>query len=100
MKKIFVIVISTLVLIGCTKETSPIRLNQVGFAPNQEKTATIVMDEPVSAFILNEIGDTVWIGVSEDTLQNPISGKTCQIVDFSALETPGAYTLCAIRFRR
>lgn len=94
MKKIFVIVISTLVLIGCTKAPSPIRLNQVGFAPNQEKTATIVLDEPVSVCILNADGDTVWTGVPAETKANPISGKTCQLVDFSALTTPGTYTLC------
>ena len=92
MKKIFVIVISTLVLTGCTRETSPIRLNQVGFATQQEKTATIVMDEPVSVFILNENSDTVWTGVPEVTLPNPISGKPCQIVDFSDLQEPGTYT--------
>ena len=82
------------VLTGCSRQpVSPIRLNQVGFAPNQEKTATIVIDEPVSAFILNENNDTVWKGVSAETMQNPISGKHCQIVDFSDLQEPGTYTL-------
>ena len=77
-------------------DNGPIRLNQVGYSPMQEMTATIVMDEPVKeVFILNEKGDTVWIGVPAVTLPNPISGKTCQIVDFSALDTPGTYTLYA-----
>ena len=94
MKKILVIVISTFVLIGCSKETSSIRLNQVGFAPNQEKTATIVTDEPISASILTAQGDTVSITVNLSPLTtNPISGKSCQIVEFSSLTTPGEYTL-------
>jgi len=59
----------------------------------QEMTATIVMDEPVSVYILNEKNDTVWTGVPAVTMPNPISGKICQIVDFSALEEPGTYTL-------
>ena len=40
-------------------DNGPIRLNQVGFAPDQEKTATVVLDEPVDMFILNANGDTV-----------------------------------------
>ena len=95
MRKIFVIVISTLVLIGCTKQPSLIRLNQVGYAPQQEKTATIVFDEPITVFILNEQGDTVWTGVPFEKKANPISGKSCQIVDFSSLTTPCEYTLYA-----
>ena len=79
---------------GCTKAPSPIRLNQVGFAPHQEKTATIVQDEPVSVYILDADGDTVWTGCPSSVTRNPISGKACRIVDFSALDTPGTYTLC------
>ena len=93
MKRIFVIVISTLVLIGCTKQPSPIRLNQLGFAPDQEKTATIVLDDSYTVFILNEAGDTVWSDEVSETMRNPISGKICRIVDFSDLQDPGEYTL-------
>ena len=79
-----------------SSDNGPIRLNQVGYAPEQEKTATIVMNEPVSVFILNENGDTVWTGNPSPITHNPLSQKPCQIVDFSALKTPGEYTLCAI----
>ena len=80
-------------------DNGPIRLNQVGFAPDQEKTATIVLtndQSPITnVFILNENGDTVPLAISPSPIAfNPVSGKPCQIVDFSSLTTPGTYTLC------
>ena len=85
--------------VACNRSNSdngPIRLNQVGYAPEQEKTATIVLDEPFTAFILDESGDTVLTANSQQLIakENPISGKTCRIVDFSSLTMPGEYTLC------
>ena len=78
-------------------DNGPIRLNQLGFAPDQEMTATIVLDDPQSpvtdCYILNAAGDTVWTGVPAVTMPNPISGKLCQIIDFSALDQVGDYTL-------
>ena len=73
------------VLTGCQKQpVSPIRLNQVGFSPKQEKTATVVTDEPILVHILNAKGDTVLTATSQElkAKENPISGKHCQIVDF------------------
>jgi len=84
---------------GCKHNASSnIRLNQLGFSPMQEMTATIILDEPAAetntnVFITNENNDTVWIGVPAVSLSNPISGKPCQIVDFSALDTVGTYTM-------
>ena len=89
------------VLSACTHfnpDNGPIRLNQVGFAPNQEKTATIVLDDKspyTNVFISNENGDTVWTGNPSPVTHNPVSGKPCQIVDFSELSEPGEYTLYA-----
>ena len=90
------------VLTGCSQQSvSPIRLNQVGYAPDQEKTATIVL--PVKSqitnhksqiFILDESLDTIWRGETSEIKYNPVSGKPCQIVDFSSLTQPGTYTLC------
>ena len=74
-----------------------IRMNQVGFAPLQEMTATIDVDSlnaaPCEVFILNAAGDTVWTGIASKTMANPVSGKPRQIVDFSALDSVGEYTL-------
>lgn len=84
-------------LAGCKHNaSSDIRLNQLGFAPEQEKTATIVLDEPVTICILSAAGDTILMP-NACTKANPISGKTGQIVDFSALTTPGTYTLSVSR---
>ena len=79
-----------------TKE-NPIRINQVGFAPHQEKTATIDVDAldatPSEVVILNAAGDTVWTGKASETMVNPVSGKFRQIVDFSELTAVGNYQI-------
>ena len=87
-------------LVSCNHfnpDNGPIRLNQVGFAPHQEKTATIVLSNlqsPISnCYILNIAGDTVWRGQASETILNPVSGKPCQMVDFSDLTACGDYTL-------
>jgi endoglucanase len=85
-------------LISCQRAVDPqIRLNQVGFAPNQEKTATIDVDSlnavPCEVLIVNEAGDSVWSGVASETMVNPVSGKFRQIVDFSDLTEVGEYSL-------
>ena len=84
---------------GCKHNASSnIRLNQLGFSPMQEMTATIVLDEPTAGTTTNVVitngnNDTVWVGVPAVSMCNPISGKPCQIVDFSALDTVGTYTM-------
>ena len=87
---------------GCKHSSSSleIRVNQVGFRPLQEKTATIDVctadAAACSVSILSESGDTVWTGVASTTMLNSVSGKPRQWVDFSALTTPGTYTLHAL----
>jgi len=91
------------VLVACNHfnpDNGPIRLNQVGFAPDQEKTATIVLDglmansqTPIAVYILNADQDTVWTGNPSSVTHNPVSGKPCQLVDFSELKECGEYTL-------
>ena len=87
-------------LVSCSHfnpDNGPIRLNQVGFAPHQDKTATIVLSNlqsPISnCYITNIAGDTVWRGQASETMLNPVSGKPCQMVDFSDLTACGDYTL-------
>ena len=91
----YLIIASACILLAACKQTttSPIRLNQVGYRPMQEKTATIMLDEPITACILNADGDTVWTAQTDVRLTNPVSGKACRMVDFSALNQPGTYTL-------
>ena len=99
----YILLISCLLLVACNRPDNagnPICMNQLGFAPHQEKTATIdvhSLDEPpCKAFILNTTGDTVWSGIASPTMPNPVSGKPRQIVDFSSLTTEGEYTLCVL----
>ena len=95
----FLLACACALLTGCkhTSSSPEIRLNQVGFRPLQEKTATIDVctadAAPCSVSILSASGDTVWTGTASTTMLNPISGKPRQLVDFSALTTPGTYTL-------
>ena len=77
MKGKIIVIISALAMMACSyknPDNGPIRLNQVGFSPLQEMTATIVSDQKVEVFILNENQDTVWKGVPAVTLPNPVSG--------------------------
>ena len=78
-------------------QESGIRLNQVGFAPDAEKTATIESTEgakPVPVTVVTrEKGKKVWKGVAQRTATSTISGKVRQVVDFSAVQQEGDYTL-------
>ena len=102
MYKIGLFFICACALMGCKhfSSSSEIRINQVGFSPQQEKTATIDVcatdAPPCSVYILSEAGDTVWTGIASTTMLNPVSGKPRQLVDFSALTTPGNYTIHAL----
>lgn len=100
MKKYYILLACACALFtGCrhTAHETQIRLNQVGFAPNQEKTATIDVDSlnasPCEVLILNAANDAVWQGTASETMVNPVSGKFCQIVDFSDLQEEGAYQI-------
>ena len=101
MKKSTVIITFACILFAGCKQTASnpeIRINQVGFRPLQEKTSTII--EGISGeyrgnvVIVSAEGDTVWQGVTSETMLNPVSGKPCCVVDFSDLTTEGEYTLC------
>ena len=73
-------------------QESGIRLNQVGFAPDAEKTATIESTEgakPVPVTVVTrEKGKKVWKGVAQRTATSTISGKVlCSISPFLRCNT-------------
>ena len=82
---------------GQKADKPQIRINQVGFRPDQEKTATIDVPspdaQPYYVAITNDDGDLLWHGVASETMLNPISGKPRQIIDFSYFDKPGNYLL-------
>ncbi len=94
--QILILAVCSFVACQRTKE-NPIRINQVGFAPQQEKTATIDVDSlnaaPCEVVIVNAEADTVWCGVASETMVNPVSGKFRQIVDFSDMQELGEYQI-------
>lgn len=98
MKNLYSLLCACALFVGC-KPSAPlqVRINQVGFAPEQEKTATIDVPspdaQPCAVAVIDAAGDTVWQGTASATMLNPVSGKPRQIVDFSSLSRPGTYTL-------
>ena len=66
MKKLSVILACTLVMMaGCKPKDNPIKLNQVGFYPQAEKTASIEDDARTNeAALLTIAGKGVWEGTA------------------------------------
>lgn len=101
MKNYLLLSACAILLVACNNSGSTdnqILINQVGFAPHQEKTATIDVGSsnaaPCNVYILDNASlDTVWQGIASATMVNPVSGKFRQLVDFSDLTTEGQYTL-------
>ena len=98
----FILIAACLMLLSaCNRSNSdngPIRMNQLGFAPQQEKTATIDVDSPNAApceviIVNHQSPDTVWRGLASKTMVNPVSGKWRQVVDFSDLQEKGEFEL-------
>lgn len=78
------------------QEHSPIKVNQVGYYPNQEKTATIESSAMTKKYTLtNEAGKVVWKGKAIRKATSSWSGKEREVIDFSSVVTPGTYTLNA-----
>lgn len=71
--------------------TNAIRLNQEGFFPNGEKTATLVSSStsPVAWSLINSAGTKVAQGTSTVKGADHSSGDNVHIIDFSSYTTPG-----------
>lgn len=96
MKLITTLILCAFASAAMAQNPNPIRVNQVGFYPNEEKTATIEPEGIAKKYVLkNQNGKTVWSGKAVRTATSPISGKVREIIDFSEINTPGEYTLTA-----
>lgn len=100
MKRFQIVLFSVCTLLAGCKQTASnpeIRINQVGFAPDQEKTATIDVcspdAKPCYVAITNNDSELLWHGVASEKVLNPVSGKPRQIIDFTYFDKPGTYTL-------
>lgn len=81
---------------------NPLRVNQVGYAPADSKTAAVELGAdsntaatPYKTFTLTDeaTGKRVWKGKAVRTAVSPWSGKTRAIIDFSSVTKPGTYVL-------
>ena len=76
---------------------SSIRMNQVGFYPDQEKTMTLESKNPAETIRICIKGsdETIWEGQHVRSAVSPWSGKERKIFDFSEITEPGTYTVIA-----
>lgn len=74
---------------------NPIRVNQVGYAPGDNKTAAIESAGWAKKYTLKDAatGKTLWKSKAIRTSTSPWSGKERAIIDFSSVSTPGNYIL-------
>lgn len=91
---------SMLIALGLTtmnataQNPNPIRVNQVGYAQDDSKTAVIEETGWAKQYTMtNEAGKRVWKGKPVRETVSPWSNKKRVIVDFSEIKTPGTYTL-------
>lgn len=98
MKKFTTLALSALFSFSmiCAQEHNSIKVNQVGYYPNQEKTASVEKEAVAKKYILTDAnGKKVWKGKAIRKAVSPWSGKERAIIDFSSVTTPGEYTLTA-----
>lgn len=98
MKKLTILTVAALFGVNtlCAQEHNPIKVNQVGYYPNQEKTAAVEKDAEAKIYTLTDKkGKVVWKGKGARKAVSPWSAKEREIVDFSSVKTPGEYTLKA-----
>ena len=101
MKKLITLSVAALFCVGAAiaEEHNPIKVNQVGYYPNQEKTASVEKDAIAKKYTLtNASGKKVWTGKAVRSAVSPWSKKVREIVDFSSVTAPGEYTLTAGKF--
>jgi len=97
MKLISTLLLTAFATVAMAQNPNPIRVNQVGYFPNEEKTATIEPEGIAKKYTLkdNATGKVVWKGKATRSAVSPLSGKTREIIDFSNVTAPGEYTLTA-----
>ena len=73
---------------------NPIRLNQVGYLPDAPKTAVIAgLDAETFSIVEASTGEKVMEGLLSAPAEDPVSGETVRISNFTVLTEPGTYHL-------
>ena len=80
-------------LLAAQQPTGAIRLNSLGYLPQQEKEATITAD--VTTFVVKdaETNETLFSGKTSGPFYQEDTGQEVVMADFSALHRPGSYYL-------
>lgn len=80
-------------LLAAQQPTGAIRLNSLGYLPQQEKEATITAD--VTTFVVKdaETNETLFSGKTSGPFYQEDTGQEVVMADFSALQRPGSYYL-------
>ena len=91
--------IITVLIVSCSSDANPvsIKINQVGFYPQQEKTMTLEGENPAESIRISrkDSDSTVWEGGYIRSALSEWSGKERKIFDFSEITEPGTYTVSA-----
>ncbi|MDF7776555.1 glycoside hydrolase family 9 protein [Sphingomonas sp. AOB5] len=85
-----------ILLAGAAEPVSPIRLNQLGFAPNGPKRAMLASDstKPLDWQLRDASGKVIRSGKTIVHGADPLAGEAVHIIDISAFTYPGkGYTL-------
>jgi len=99
MKHIALTLILALGISTLCQGINPIKLNQVGYYPNDEKVAVLEAETKAQkATLVDAKGKTVWTGKVTRKATSPWSGKVRSVVDFSSVTKAGNYTLKAGRY--
>ena len=95
MKRIILASIVIMTALGLSaKSANPIRLNQVGYLPQEKKYVVIDQIDPQNKLIVkNEKGNVVCRPKAFRSAKSSMSGKIRYIVDLSEIKTPGRYTI-------
>lgn len=101
MKRIILASIAIMAAIGISaKLANPIRLNQLGYLPNEQKYVVIDQIDPQNRLLVkNEKGNVVCKPKVVRKAKSNMSGKMRYIVDLSEIKTPGKYTIQLDKYR-
>jgi endoglucanase len=93
MNKLLLTSLAALASIGCSAQ-NPIRLNQVGYQPEQEKVITIDKINPQGKIVVkNGVGSIVAKPKVMRIATSPWTGEKRYLIDLSNIKKPGDYTI-------
>ena len=84
------------VVVAEEADPTGIRVNQVGFRPDDTKTAVFAdvgMDQDTFSIVEAKSGKEVYTGSLGTATDNPNAGETDRVADFSDFKTPGTYRI-------